>query len=264
VTVLILAAVAVVVWVLKEILGSLVSQQVKGSIPEYTTCKAIAAARILPQNLADEYLEDWLAELDALEDRPLTALRYARGLANAARLIAVLGGAPISYSRPHVLLHRASDIVGSAAAITFLWPIWTLLTLILQCGVWRSHTRRSIILRVPRYGKNGALFDCLQFAAPQRDSAKTAVGEFLAVTNLDQLPMLFTVLRGDMALIGPPPQMEPGCPLKVAPGLISWEHLAATSRVRLTMDEARVRDQSRSFRQDIRLLCEVVRFRFRF
>jgi hypothetical protein len=76
-------------WLLKHLLGSLVSQQVKGSVPDYTASKARAAARLLPPDLAVEYEEEWLAELKGpLNNKPLSALKYALGLRLAARRIA--------------------------------------------------------------------------------------------------------------------------------------------------------------------------------
>ena len=50
--------------------------------------KARAAAKLLPPELAEKYEADWLAELDSLADKPLSAIGYARGLRRGARRIA--------------------------------------------------------------------------------------------------------------------------------------------------------------------------------
>lgn len=74
-------------WIAKQALGSLIGQQIKGSVPDYTAKEAVRAAGRLPAELTEEYEAVWLAELAALEGKPISALRYACGLRRAARRI---------------------------------------------------------------------------------------------------------------------------------------------------------------------------------
>lgn len=83
-----LLVLAAILWVAKQIIGPLIGQQIKGSVPDYTASKARAAVKLLPPELAEQYEQDWLAELHALANKPFSAIRYAGGLRRAARRIA--------------------------------------------------------------------------------------------------------------------------------------------------------------------------------
>lgn len=93
-----------------------------------------------------------------------------------------------------------------------------------------------------RPGKNGKIFKIIKFKTmtDERDAkgkllsdAKrlTKVGKFVRSTSIDELPQLFNVLKGDMALIGPRPLLVQYLPLynpeqarrhEVRPGITGW------------------------------------------
>jgi hypothetical protein len=83
-----LLVLAVILWLAKQMVGPLIGQQMKGSVPDYTAGMARAAAKLLPPELAEKYEQDWLAELHALASKPFSAIRYALGLRRAAHRIA--------------------------------------------------------------------------------------------------------------------------------------------------------------------------------
>jgi polysaccharide biosynthesis protein PslA len=78
-------------------------------------------------------------------------------------------------------------------------------------------TGRPVLFRQPRFGKGGRPFDVLKFRTMQHalcdpsgagqtqdaDPRITRVGQILRKTSLDELPQLWNVVTGQMALIGP-------------------------------------------------------------
>lgn len=76
-----------------------------------------------------------------------------------------------------------------------------------------------VIYRSRRVGKDGDLFAMLKFRKMRRDASGhavtlneddrfTPIGRFLAATRLDELPQFWNVLRGEMRLVGPRPEVE--------------------------------------------------------
>lgn len=109
---------------------------------------------------------------------------------------------------------RAFDlVVASAAALVLALPM-----LAVACAIWLEGGRPILFSQV-RLGKGGQPFRMYKFrkfgaacgteGCPltlAKDGRMTPVGRFLAATKLDELPQLWNVLRGDMAIIGPRPE----------------------------------------------------------
>ena len=107
------------------------------------------------------------------------------------------------------------DAVLSAVALAALLVPFALIAVAIKCS-----SRGPVFYRQQRVGKNQALFTMWKFrsmvanadsAGPQitaaGDRRVTPVGRILRRWKLDELPQLWNVLRGDMSLVGPRPEV---------------------------------------------------------
>ncbi len=104
------------------------------------------------------------------------------------------------------------------ALIAFVGLVIALPFIALLALVIAVFSQGPIFFRQKRVGQHGHLFDLYKLctmrpsdAGPQitssRDERITRLGRFLRRTKLDELPTLWNVLKGDMALVGPRPEV---------------------------------------------------------
>lgn len=113
-------------------------------------------------------------------------------------------------------LKRIFDFVLALLGIIILSPVLLLLALAIKLD-----SKGPVIFQQKRVGQNKKHFQILKFRTMKIDTPKempthllndpdfyiTRVGKFLRKTSLDELPQLFNILAGDMAVIGPRPAL---------------------------------------------------------
>jgi lipopolysaccharide/colanic/teichoic acid biosynthesis glycosyltransferase len=110
---------------------------------------------------------------------------------------------------------RICDLLVSAILILIAAPLLAVVALAVHMD-----STGPVIFKQRRVGKNGRPFDIYKFRSMRVDAPKygfsptesqdtriTRVGRYLRKTSLDELPQLFNVVKGDMSLVGPRPEM---------------------------------------------------------
>lgn len=114
----------------------------------------------------------------------------------------------------YLLIKRGFDIVFSAVGIVLAAPVILLFSALIVL-----ETPGSPFYKQERVGKDGKTFGLVKLRSMRCDAEKlgaqwaqandprvTRVGHIIRRTRIDELPQLFSVLKGDMSLIGPRPE----------------------------------------------------------
>lgn len=134
-------------------------------------------------------------------------------------------------------MKRLFDLILSFIGLLFLLPVMVLFALLVRLKIGSP-----IFFKQARPGLNGEIFNIykLRTMTDERDQNRvllsdkdrlTKFGKFLRSTSLDELPGLWSVLKGDMSLVGPRPLLIEYLPLysekqsrrhEVKPGITGW------------------------------------------
>ncbi len=172
-------------------------------------------------------------------------------------------------------LGRIVDVVGAAVGLVVLAPVLAVVALLV-----RLRLGSPVLFRQERAGLRGRTFELVKFRSmtdargpdgellPDADRLPP-FGSWLRATSLDELPELWCVLRGDMALVGPRPlptsYLDRYSPTQarrheVRPGITGWAQVNGRNATawpdRLAMDVWYV--DHRSLRLDLRILWRTV------
>ena len=110
-------------------------------------------------------------------------------------------------------MKRLLDIAVALIALLLLAPLLLLVAMAIAL-----ESGRPVLFQQIRLGLKGREFNMLKFRSMQRgaagpyftaanDSRITRVGRFIRRTSIDELPQILNVLRGDMSLVGPRPDV---------------------------------------------------------
>lgn len=113
-------------------------------------------------------------------------------------------------------MKRIFDFLGSLLGLVLLSPVLLLIALLIKVD-----SRGPVFYRGVRVGLFGGVFKIFKYrtmiinaekvggsSTPDDDPRLTRLGKFLRRYKLDELPQLINVLKGDMSLVGPRPQVQ--------------------------------------------------------
>ena len=114
-----------------------------------------------------------------------------------------------------MLVKRALDVTASAIGLVLLAPLFVLVAVLVALD-----SPGPVFFRQTRMGQGFQPFHIYKFRSMSHqvasqgpsvtvtgDARITRVGHWLRRTKIDELPQLYNVLRGDMSLVGPRPEV---------------------------------------------------------
>lgn len=187
---------------------------------------------------------------------------------------------------------RTIDILVSLIGLIVLFPLLVVIMILIKID-----SRGPILFYQNRVGKNGKIFKMYKFRSMvtnaedllkelknknemsgpmfkiKQDPRVTRIGKFIRKTSLDELPQLINILKGDMSLVGPRPNLPNEVrefdkwmldKLVVRPGLTCfWQVMGRNSIGFLEWMKLDVKYvENRSLKLDIILILKTIRVFF--
>lgn len=148
-------------------------------------------------HLGAERILDRFADVEISRTGPVSGLELARP----------------ALATSQIFMKRAMDASLALIALVLLSPVFMVLAAIVK-----MNSPGKVFFRQKRYGFNQEQFEIIKFRSmtttedgndvvqvKRNDKRVTRSGQWLRRTNLDELPQLLNVLRGEMSIVGPRP-----------------------------------------------------------
>ena len=115
----------------------------------------------------------------------------------------------------NLTLKRILDFLLTLIGTIIIFPVMLVIAILIKCS-----SKGPVLFKKERLGYHGKPFNILKFRTmvvnaehmgtgivinEKDDPRITKIGRFLRSISLDELPQIFNVLKGDMALVGPRP-----------------------------------------------------------
>jgi lipopolysaccharide/colanic/teichoic acid biosynthesis glycosyltransferase len=191
-------------------------------------------------------------------------------------------------NRTYAFLKRSTDVIVALILVSFSLPIIPIVAILIKLD-----SPGPIFFKQRRVGKKGKYFNFYKFRSMvsgaenvigalrplsgvdgpvfkiKEDPRITHVGRFLRRSSLDELPQLINVLRGDMSIVGPRPNLPSEVSqylawqkrrLDVTPGITCFWQIAGRSHIgfqewmRLDLEYVR----KRSYVTDLKIMLKTV------
>lgn len=114
------------------------------------------------------------------------------------------------------MMKRFLDILSSSFVLLLFLPLWLLIAIAIAV-----ESRGGVFYKQIRVGRNNKDFNLYKFrtmrvgadkqgllTVGERDNRITKVGYFLRKYKIDEFPQLLNVLKGDMSIVGPRPEVR--------------------------------------------------------
>ncbi len=208
--------------------------------------------------------------------------------------VETVGGIPLislresALTEPQRVLKRLFDIFASATLLLLLAPLMLLIALLIKL-----ESPGPVFFLQERIGEQGRRFKMIKFRSMYQDAERrwhevakrdeqgnlihkmeddprvTRIGRRLRRTSLDELPQLINVLRGEMSLVGPRPEMPYIAAeyqpwqwqrFRVPPGITGWWQVNGRSDkpMHLHTEDDLYYIQNYSFWLDLRILLKTL------